>query len=489
MKYLLKTSISLLLLVTIILSACVEENISNNENLQLTFSCDTLLLDTLFAEQQSATGRFMIYNENKNALNISSIRLGGGSSSHFRFNVDGHIAGKGETLNNIVIKGRDSLFVFVEFTAPTTDLNSHLLILDSLIFECNNHIKDVKLIAVSSDARILRNAIYTTNTTIDSLRPNLVFNHIYVAEGAKLTITEGAKLYMHAGANIIIDGELECRGTLEHPIIIRGDRFDCINDVDQTPYDQMPAQWGAIYLQNPNSHNIIEHTHIRGADLGILLVGANRGEPILELRNSVIHNSGAYGVYAQQGSLVIENSEISNCGEACLLQLGGSLRMAHTTIANYYRYADRKTASVRILNHFKQNGTSLYFPITSTVIENSIIFGSNAEELELGVDTTTIVDYNVILSHTLIKGKRLETPNFIDCYWAKSRNERNGIDTVFVNTSIVNIAETGYFNFHLDSLSHARNLGSPQVSNLYPLDLDGNNRNSDGKPDLGAYER
>lgn len=484
-----KNLISFLFLITIfLLPSCVEENISTDERLQLTFSCDTLLLDTLFAEQQSATGRFLIYNENKNALNISSIRMAGGSSSYFRFNVDGRIAGKGEALNDIVIKGRDSLFVFVEMTPPTTDNQPYLVIFDSLIFECNNRLKDVKLMAVSSDARILRNQIYTTNATIDSLRPNLVFNHIYVAEGAKLTITEGAKLYMHAGANIIVDGTLECRGSFEHPVVIRGDRFDCINDVNQTPYDQMPNQWGAIYLQNAQSQHIIENTHIRGASAGILLIGANRSEPTLELRNSVVHNSGAYGVYSQQGNLVVENSEISNCGESCIVQLGGSLRMAHTTIANYYRYASRKNASVRILNYVVQNGSSLYFPISSAVIENSIIFGSNSEELELGHDTTSLADYNVLLSHTLIKGKQLETNNFVNCYWAKSRNVRNASDTVFVNTKIDNIAETGYFNFHLDSLSHARNLASIPVANLYPLDLDGKDRNLDGNPDLGAYE-
>ena len=110
MKYL----FSLFFAIILLLPSCVEENISADERLQLTFSCDTLLLDTLFAEQQSATGRFMIYNENKNALNISSIRMAGGSSSYFRFNVDGRIAGKGEALKDIVIKGRDSLFVFVE---------------------------------------------------------------------------------------------------------------------------------------------------------------------------------------------------------------------------------------------------------------------------------------------------------------------------------------------------------------------------------------
>lgn len=479
----------ILIVVAICLPSCVEENVSYDEKLELTFSCDTLIMDTLFAEQQSATGRFMIYNENKNALNIASIRMAGGSESYFRFNVDGCIAGRGEALKDIVIKGRDSLFVFVEMTPPTTEGEPYIVLFDSLLFECNGRIKDVKLMAVGSDARVLRSKVYTSNATIDSLRPTLVFNHIYVAEGAKLTISEGAKLYMHGGANIVVDGELECRGTFEHPVVIRGDRFDCINDVDQTPYDQTPNQWGGIYLQNAQSHNVIENTHVRGASIGILLVGANRSEPVLELRNSVVHNSGAYGVYAQQGSLVIENTEISNCGESCIVQLGGTLRMAHTTVANYYRYASRKNASVRILNYVMQNGVRLTFPVTSAVIENSIIFGGNAEELELGQDTMSVTDYNVLLSHTLIKGKKVESERFVDCRWARSQNERNGIDTVFVNTSIIDITETGYFNFHLDSLSCARNCGSVSVSTLYPLDLDGKDRNVDGKPDLGAYER
>ncbi len=485
-----KRVIFLILVVAVVcLSSCVEEKVSYDESLELTFSCDTLLMDTLFAEQQSATGRLMIYNENKSALNIASIRMGGGANSYFRFNVDGKIAGRGEVLENITIKGRDSLFVFVEMTPPMTDGESHIVLFDSLLFECNNRVKDVKLMAVASDALVLNSKVYTSNVILDSLRPMLVFNHIYVAEGAKLTITEGAKLYMHAGANIIVDGELECRGTFEHPVVIRGDRFDCINDVDQTPYEQMPNQWGGIYLQNPQSHNVVENTHVRGASAGILLIGANRSEPVLELRNSVVHNSGAYGVYSQQGSLVIENSEISNCGESCIAQLGGSLRMAHTTVANYYRYGARKNASVRILNYVVQNGVSLMFPITSAVIENSIIFGGNSEELELGQDTTSESDYNVLLSHTLIKGKMVESDRFVECRWARSQNERNGIDTVFVNTSINDITETGYFNFRLDSLSCACDCGSMNVSMFYPFDLDGEERNGDGKPDLGAYER
>ena len=127
--------------------------------------------------------------------------------------------------------------------------------------------------------------------------------------------------------------------------------------------------------------------------------------------------------------------------------------------------------------------------MTSAVIENSIIFGGNREELELGEDTTSLADYNVLLSHTLIKGRMVESDRFVECRWARSQNELNGIDTVFVNTSITDITETGYFNFRLDSLSCARDCGAESVSMFYPLDLDGKERNVDGKPDLGAYER
>ena len=114
-------------IITLSLSSCVEENVSYDESLELTFSCDTLIMDTLFAEQQSATGRFMIYNRNKNALNIESIRMAGGKDSFFRFNIDGRIAGKGEMLEDIIIKGRDSLFVFVEMNADLSpDLSADL---------------------------------------------------------------------------------------------------------------------------------------------------------------------------------------------------------------------------------------------------------------------------------------------------------------------------------------------------------------------------
>ena len=44
-------------------------------------------------------------------------------------------------------------------------------------------------------------------------------------------------------------------------------------------------------------------------------------------------------------------------------------------------------------------------------------------------------------------------------------------------------------NFELDTLSNAKDIGDPTWSGYSPVDLKNRSRLSDGKPDLGAYER
>lgn len=473
--------------VALSLTACVEENISYSPELKLSFSCDTLVFDTLFSGQPSATRTLMMYNRNKNALQVDEIRLGGGAASQFRFNVDGRIADPGETIKDIVIKGRDSLYILVEMT-PDACLPDSLFsyALDSLMFMSNGNRSSVKLLGVGRSAHLVNNLSITGDTLLTSQRPYLVFGYIHIPEGKTLTIGAGTKIFMHSGANIIADGKLIIDGTPDNPVEIRGDRFDNINDVAQTPYSQMPNQWGGIYLQNPAESHKISNARIHGMSTGIMLVGAYRSTPSLRLSGSVIHNSGRYGIYSQMADLTVENTEISNCGESCMLVIGGSTYLAQSTIANYYRFATRKTASLRVVNAVIQNGMTQTFPIDAFVAENSIVFGQNGEELELVADSSSL--FNIFFSHTLIKGVEVQAPYFSNCLWARSRNYSNAVDTVFKCTSVADIATTGYYNFRLDSLSFARNCASQAVSAKYPYDIDNYPRTADTRPDLGAYE-
>lgn len=474
--------------VVCVMSACVEENVSYDPSLRLSFSSDTVVFDTLFVGQSSATATVMIYNRNKNALAVSDVSLGAGYTSRFRFNLDGHIADPGETLHDIIIKGRDSLYLFVEYIPDGVQAGNNLsFAFDSLVFRCNGNISSLKLLGVGRDAVLLSNHSIAENTTFTAEKPYLVFGCLHVPENMRLTISEGVELFMHDGANIVADGALDIKGTFDKPVVIRGDRFDHIADAGETHYDLMPNQWGGIYLQNERESYCISNAFIRGMSVGIVVAGSYGSRPSLTVSNSVVHNSGQYGICAQMADVVVENSEISNCGESCLLMIGGTGRLAHATIANYYRFAPRNTAAVCLANAIYRNGKRLSFPIESFVAENSIVFGRNSEELQLVSDSSVL--FNVFFSRTLIKGEeRCDASRFVKCLWARSQNYPGAVDTVFRCTSVADIAETGYYNFRLDSLSFARNVASEAVAVRYELDLDGLPRMADIAPDLGAYE-
>ena len=93
--------------------ACNNDDFSTNSSLKLAFSNDTLRLDTILTGIGTSTRQLKVYNRNKESLVISSITLADGSNSGFRINVDGM---KGSNFSNIEIRGKDSLFIFIEAT-------------------------------------------------------------------------------------------------------------------------------------------------------------------------------------------------------------------------------------------------------------------------------------------------------------------------------------------------------------------------------------
>ena len=76
----------------------------------LSFSRDTVYLDTIFTNISSSTRTLKVYNKSNNSITIPSIQLGRGEESFYRLNVDG-IAGK--TFTNIDIIAQDSIYVFI----------------------------------------------------------------------------------------------------------------------------------------------------------------------------------------------------------------------------------------------------------------------------------------------------------------------------------------------------------------------------------------
>lgn len=85
-----KFSIFFFLSVVMLMVACTDDDTftTSRSNL-LSFSTDTLRLDTTFSNVPTSTKTFWVYNKSGDGLRLTNVRLAQGNQTGFRVNVDG----------------------------------------------------------------------------------------------------------------------------------------------------------------------------------------------------------------------------------------------------------------------------------------------------------------------------------------------------------------------------------------------------------------
>ena len=95
---------------------------------QLSFSKDTIYLDTVFSNIGSSTYNLKVYNNSSNNVIIPEIRLKKGLESLYRINVDGiydqNNGTEGKIFENIELLANDSLYIFIETTINIENINT-----------------------------------------------------------------------------------------------------------------------------------------------------------------------------------------------------------------------------------------------------------------------------------------------------------------------------------------------------------------------------
>lgn len=461
------------------LSACneMDENYSTNPNLRLSFSLDTLTFDTVFSSVGSATRQFMIYNTNKEPLNIESILLAGGGSTGFRINVDGR---KGDSFSNIGILDEDSLFVFVEVTVDPNGKDHPLLIEDSVVFSVNGIRQSVLLEAYGQDVNLYKGGItFTRDTTLTARRPYLVYDSLVIAPDTKLTIEEGATFYMHDKAHIVVNGSIETKGTQEKPVTFRGDRLD--NLLDELPYDRTPGLWGGITFKASSFNNTMSHTIVRNGQTGLRFLASTPEQPKITIDNSQLSNAKGNLLSAVNCRISVTNTELSNACGAVVGLVGGEYDFTHCTIVNYMTLAKVDTlekVSVALANRVSE---AEKYPLSVT-FRNTIIDGGNSEELTRS-EIDESVDFNYQFVNCMIKSRGgIQTDDhFKDCLikgWSPTYISRGGSDNDY------------YLDFRLAAdTTLCVGAADPTIAGQYPTDRLGTNRlESEKGPSIGAYE-
>ena len=455
---------------------------SDDPTLRLSFSADTLSFDTVFTEQGSATLQLMIYNRNANALSIDRVWLEKGEV--FRVNIDGEP--DLTRLTDIVINGGDSLFVFVRLTEEyKTGSDDAVLIEDLLHFHLRTGTtQDVLLEAYGQDAiRIGHKGCGRTEKddfTFTAQKPYIIFDTLVV--GGALTFDPGARLYMHLGACIYALGDLTANGTVDQPVTLRGDRLDRL--FDSVPYAYAGGSWNGLYLQTktPRTYTL-SYVDILSGNVGLYCMSTCTSPlPTLRMDGCRIHNHTLYGLVLVNTDALVTNTEISNCASYCVYCSGGEHTFVHSTIASYFGYTN-----IRIQQVAKDDAAAVFIdnltktePFTTTSFYNSIITGYLSNQLVVATPLDRY--YPGAFVGNYLKTDTLPVPHAEhNVYWQKT-------DTapVFVN-DFYKYKEYIYYDFHLDSLSPARNIGDSLAALPYPQDRDGHSR-ALTRPDAGCYQ-
>jgi hypothetical protein len=472
----------------IFIFSCRKDSLDTSSSVNLNFSTDTLLFDTVFATFGSTTKRLKIYNPSSNPVIISSIAIENGANSQFRINVDGT---SGNIHKEVLIDAKDSLFIFAEVTIDPTNALNPFIAADKILFTTNGNNQSVELVAWGRNAHY-----YVANQTANGIpvvyldkgtspgaldhtwtndKPYIIYGgYLTLDSDDKLTIGPGVQIHAHNNSGVWVyeNGTIRVNGTKEEPVVFQGTRLEYA-------WQDVPGQWDRIWInENTNGvDNVFNYAVIKNGFIGIQAetnpfnilspVSANK----LRLNNCKIHNNSAVGLLTTNYQITDTNSTITNSGQYNLLIKGdGAYNFNHTTFANYWTGGDRKTPSILIQNAYTNiEENTVVSDLTAANFNNCIIHGD--QEIEFSAEQITGGTLNFFLNHCILKTtSNISSPNYNEI-------ELNPEGDLFVDKIL--------HDYHLSPTSAAINKGDNTLG--ITTDHDGNDR-SDGEPDIGAYE-
>ena len=440
------------LTIVVLMMACADDdNFSTASGLRLTFTKDTVKMDTVFARTPSATYTFWVHNPNDEGIRLSSIRLNRRNQTGFRVNVDGSYLDNalGSQVNDLEIRRKDSILVFVELTSAEASQLEPKLIEDDLIFTLESGVEQrVNLRAWTWDAEKMNNPVVVGEQTIESVIPIIIYGGLTVPEGARLNL-RNSTLYFHEGAGI------ECYGDLIiENCVLRGDRLDHM--FDYLPYDRVSGQWKGIHLYEKSMTVRLSNTEIRNAENAIVLDSAafDKENVRLGMGNCIVHNAEGYGLRAVNSNIYVANCQFTNTLSDCVFIAGGQAEIVYSTLAQFYPFSAARGVALRFTNYYEETD----LPLVGLRCEGLIVTGYD-EDVVMGDvrDTTATIAFEYQFENSLLRTPRVDTADsvrFAGIIWETSKDSIQG-KKHFVNIDEENLI----YDFHLDSLSTARGMG------------------------------
>lgn len=494
-----KTIVLLLLLPLVLeLSSCKKDKIITDGNARVQFSQDSVLFDTVFTSIGSSTRNFRVRNKNSQRINISAIRLRGGSASAFIVNVDGQ---KGTQFQDLEIGANDSIYIFVQVHINPNNASSPLIVNDALDFDVNGKTQTVVLEAWGQDAyyHVPTNAFkykdgtYFPYSIVDTLKssytrsgndfiwkndkPHVIYGYLAVDSLQHLIIPAGTKVYLNYKAGIWIYncGQIKVKGEKDKEVVFQGARLE-------KDYADEPGQWDRIWINEGSDDNEIDYAIIKNAFIGVqaeLFYPSNfYGKGSVRITNTKIQNMSKWGIYGLAYKITGGNNVVSNCQESCLNVLfGGSYRFYHCTFANFWNKDKARDQACISLNNY----TDLQVLQDTFYFGNCIIDGRLSNELNLDFKSDAAVRPVYSFNNCWLKTNlNTATANYL--------NVKTGSDNLVYK-------DAEHYNFEPDSkeqrMQKFANTVAEKDAAFFPFDIKMQSRHTTialGGITAGAYE-
>ncbi len=502
--------ISCIVLAVMAMSACREDFSTTLSSGNLSFSKDTVYLDTVFSNIGSSTYQFKVYNPSDESISIPQVELARGEASKFRLNVNGRA---GKRINDVEILAKDSIFVFVEVTADINEVAQNtleFLYTDQINFNSVSQSQQVELVSLIKDAVFLFPERFEDGTTetlsvgldangdqvfldgffltdeelsMTNQKPYVIYGFAAVPPNKTLNIQAGARLHFHDGSGLIAANEASIQAVgdysltdaLENEIIFESDRLE-------PEFAEVPGQWSSVWLTAGSTNHIFDHVTIKNSTVGILM-DSNDGsqDPTLQLKNTKIYNSSNVGLLARTGYITAQNLVINNAGQAAVnLSLGGQYEFKHSTLVNYWQNSFRNFPAVLIENELVTQEQTFVADLNAT-FSNCIIYGN--ENIELQFSNNENAAFNLNIDNTLVR--------FNDFNNAFEDNVLYDFSNPSIYSNIILNQTPEFLDPFTNQLligqdSPAAISGNTTTGNQVPLDLLGEDRTT--MPNLGAYQ-
>ena len=481
---------NLMPLLALLVVACSNyESFSDNPSFRLEFSEDTIAFDTLISTIPSSTKTLYAFNNNGNGMRISTIQLEGGAGSLFRVNVDGRYLADGSWHDFEVLK-HDSLVIRIEMTPPEVGTTEPLYFEDKLHFLLENGAQQtVVLTGGSIDAYIMREGLLIeSDETLLTDKAYVIYDSLVVKQGATLTLTEGTTLMFHDKAALHVYGKLLVQGSLEKPVVLRGDRMDHM--FDYLLYDNTPSRWEGIVIHKDSYGNELRYCDLHSSLFGIIVEDTEQlmpdeSNPSVTLDCCILHNIGGDGLQLNNCVSKVTNTQISNTLGHTVNLNGGSHFFVYCTLAQFYPFVANRGDGLHLVS--SEDGGD-YGLLRKAHFINCVITGYG-EDVIMGENIPQDGSCDYLLHHCFLNTPPVDDEeHFVGCIFDRDKKKNEEEKLVRQDNFVLFDTENFFYDFTPKDSSMIRSLADPYYADIPVVDRLGVSRLADEGPDAGCYE-